>query len=94
MSSPLADELRPMLIPEQDVAGLDVHGRVDAAVLVPIYRDAGGELVTVFTRRRDDLRRHAGEISFPGGRQDIEARGLLGVEERLAEALRDLSARA
>ena len=70
MSSPLADELRPMLIPEQDVAGLDVHGRVDAAVLVPIYRDAAGELVTVFTRRRDDLRRHAGEISFPGGRQD------------------------
>ena len=24
----------------------------------------------MFTRRRDDLRRHAGEISFPGGRQD------------------------
>jgi 8-oxo-dGTP pyrophosphatase MutT (NUDIX family) len=26
----------------------------------------------VLTRRRDDLRRHAGEISFPGGRQDPE----------------------
>jgi len=24
----------------------------------------------VFTERRDDLRRHAGEVSFPGGRQD------------------------
>jgi 8-oxo-dGTP pyrophosphatase MutT (NUDIX family) len=24
----------------------------------------------VFTKRRDDLRRHPGEISFPGGRQD------------------------
>ena len=72
MPAPLADELRPLLIPEQDVAGLDVHGRVDAAVLVPIYRDAGGELHAVFTRRRDDLRRHAGEISFPGGRQDVE----------------------
>ena len=72
MAAPLADELRPLLIPEQDVAGLDVHGRVDAAVLVPIYRDADGELHAVFTRRRDDLRRHAGEISVPGGRQDVE----------------------
>ena len=26
----------------------------------------------VFTKRRDDLRRHAGEISFPGGRHDDE----------------------
>jgi 8-oxo-dGTP pyrophosphatase MutT (NUDIX family) len=46
-----------------------VLGRVDAAVLVPLFlRD--GELHAVLTRRRDDLRRHAGEISFPGGRQD------------------------
>ena len=27
-------------------------------------------LHAVFTRRRDDLRRHPGEISFPGGRRD------------------------
>ena len=26
----------------------------------------------VFTKRRDDLKRHAGEISFPGGRRDPE----------------------
>jgi 8-oxo-dGTP pyrophosphatase MutT (NUDIX family) len=25
----------------------------------------------VFTKRREDMRRHAGEISFPGGRQDF-----------------------
>jgi len=48
---------------------MDVHGRTDAAVLVPLY-ERGGELHAVFTRRRADLRRHAGEISFPGGRQD------------------------
>ena len=29
-----------------------------------------GALHAVFTRRRDDLRSHAGEISFPGGRRD------------------------
>jgi 8-oxo-dGTP pyrophosphatase MutT (NUDIX family) len=49
---------------------MDVHGRTEAAVLVPLYEDTGGELHAVFTRRRADLRRHAGEISFPGGRRD------------------------
>jgi 8-oxo-dGTP pyrophosphatase MutT (NUDIX family) len=49
---------------------MDVHGRTDAAVLAPLYVDDSGELHAVFTRRRHDLSRHAGEISFPGGRQD------------------------
>ncbi len=43
---------------------------VDAAVLLPLYGwpDDGPGLV--FTERRADMRRHAGEISFPGGRHD------------------------
>jgi 8-oxo-dGTP pyrophosphatase MutT (NUDIX family) len=46
-----------------------VHGRTDAAVLVPLYlRD--GDLHLVLTRRPDTMRRHAGEVAFPGGRQD------------------------
>ena len=49
---------------------MDVHGRTDSAVLAPLFVDAAGELHAVFTRRRHDLRRHPGEISFPGGRQD------------------------
>jgi 8-oxo-dGTP pyrophosphatase MutT (NUDIX family) len=49
---------------------MDVHGGKDAAVLVPLYEDGAGELHAVFTRRRHDLRRHPGEISFPGGRRD------------------------
>ncbi len=48
---------------------MDVHGGKEAAVLVPVFEDGGG-LHAVFTRRRHDLRRHAGEISFPGGRRD------------------------
>ena len=38
-------------------------------MLVPLYGwpDEPG---LVFTERRHDLRRHAGEISFPGGRRD------------------------
>jgi 8-oxo-dGTP pyrophosphatase MutT (NUDIX family) len=52
-----------------------VHGRTDAAVLVPLYLDAAdGRLHAVFTKRRDDMRRHPGEISFPGGRtEDVDA---------------------
>ncbi len=49
---------------------MDAPGSTDAAVLVPLYETAG-DLHAVFTKRRDDLRRHAGEISFPGGRQDF-----------------------
>jgi 8-oxo-dGTP pyrophosphatase MutT (NUDIX family) len=67
-----------LLTPEQ-AAAMDAPGHRDAAVLVPLYRDpvaagspaaAGDPLTAVFTERRADLRRHAGEISFPGGRQD------------------------
>jgi len=36
----------------------------------------------VFTERRSDMRRHAGEVSFPGGRRD-------GDEELLQTALRE-----
>jgi 8-oxo-dGTP pyrophosphatase MutT (NUDIX family) len=49
---------------------MHVYGGNDAAVLVPLYEDGRGDLHAVFTRRRHDLRRHAGEISFPGGRRD------------------------
>ncbi|MBX5470760.1 MAG: CoA pyrophosphatase [Thermoleophilaceae bacterium] len=48
---------------------MDAPGRTDAAVLIPLFV-ARGELHAVLTRRRGDLSRHAGEISFPGGRQD------------------------
>ena len=43
---------------------------VDAAVLLPLYGWPDDEPGLVFTERRSDLRRHAGEISFPGGRKD------------------------
>jgi 8-oxo-dGTP pyrophosphatase MutT (NUDIX family) len=48
-------------------------GRKESAVLVPLFADAAGKVHAVFTERRRDLRRHAGEISFPGGgREDGE----------------------
>ncbi len=68
----LAAALRRVLLDPAEAAALDVHGRTDAAVLVPLYLGADGSLHAVLTRRRGDLRRHAGEISFPGGRQDAD----------------------
>jgi len=53
-------------------------------VLVALYVQDGA-LHAVFTRRRGDLRRHAGEISFPGGRQDPEDRSLEATALREAQ---------
>jgi 8-oxo-dGTP pyrophosphatase MutT (NUDIX family) len=58
--------------------------QVAAAVLVPLYED-GGELRVVLTKRRADLRRHAGEISFPGGRRDPDDVSLSDTALREAE---------
>ncbi len=81
----VARRLRAVCLDPAEAAALDVHGRIDAAVLVPLYVDAAGELHAVFTRRRDDLRRHAGEISFPGGRQDDDETDLRLTALREAE---------
>jgi 8-oxo-dGTP pyrophosphatase MutT (NUDIX family) len=64
------EQLRAVLLTPEEAAAMDAPGRVDAAVLVPLYLDSG-DLHAVFTKRRDDLPQHAGEISFPGGRQDF-----------------------
>jgi hypothetical protein len=71
-----------VLLEPHEAAAMEVHGGKDAAVLVPLFEDPGGALHAVFTRRRHDLRRHPGEISFPGGRRDED-------EALLDTALRD-----
>jgi 8-oxo-dGTP pyrophosphatase MutT (NUDIX family) len=53
-------------------------------VLVPLFL-VGDEPHVVLTRRHEDLRRHAGEISFPGGRQDAEDADLCTTALREAE---------
>lgn len=82
MATDVREELRHVLLSPEDALKLDVRGRTDAAVLVPLYiRD--GRLHAVFTKRREDLRRHPGEISFPGGRYDE------GEPDLVATALRE-----
>jgi 8-oxo-dGTP pyrophosphatase MutT (NUDIX family) len=83
----LADDLRRVLLTAEDALTLDVRGRTDAAVLVPLYLERG-RLHAVFTKRHDDLRRHPGEISFPGGRydegeQDLRATALREAQEEI-----------
>ena len=70
-----------LLSPEEAIRMQASGGRTEAAVLVPMHGwpKAPG---LVFTERRADLRRHAGEISFPGGRRDPG-------EELLETALRE-----
>ncbi len=53
------ESIRPELLPE--------GGFRQAAVLVPLFEQAG-EANVLLTRRRLDLRQHAGQVSFPGGR--------------------------
>jgi 8-oxo-dGTP pyrophosphatase MutT (NUDIX family) len=68
--------------PERGAAG----EQVPAAVLAAIFLDGEPEEpYLVLTRRRADLRRHAGEISFPGGRSDAADADLAETALREAE---------
>ena len=93
LEAPDVHDLRARLIPPDVAVDLDVHGGTDAAVLVPLY-EQDGEVHAVFTRRREDLRRHAGEISFPGGLaepdEELPAAALRESEEELGLAPADV----
>jgi 8-oxo-dGTP pyrophosphatase MutT (NUDIX family) len=83
----IREELAAVLLPPEDALRLKVHGSTDAGVLVPLYVERD-ELHAVFTKRREDLRRHAGEVSFPGGRYeegepDLTATALREAEEEI-----------
>ena len=82
-SSRSSSDLRELLLHPAEAAELEAHGRTEAAVLVPMHGwpDNPG---LVFTERRPDLKRHAGEISFPGGRRD-EGEELIDTALREAE---------
>jgi 8-oxo-dGTP pyrophosphatase MutT (NUDIX family) len=78
-----SSDLRELLLDPAEALELEAHGRTEAAVLVPMHGwpERPG---LVFTERRSDLKRHAGEISFPGGRRD-EGEELLDTALREAE---------
>ena len=78
-----SNELSELLLGLEEAAAMEAHGRTEAAVLIPMHGWPGRPGL-VFTERRHDLRRHAGEVSFPGGRRD-EGEELIDTALREAE---------
>ena len=61
-----------------------------AAVLIPLI-DRGDDLSVLLTLRADDLRHHAGQISFPGGR--LEASDTDAIAAALRETQEEIGLR-
>jgi 8-oxo-dGTP pyrophosphatase MutT (NUDIX family) len=69
-----APEPAPLGPDDREVTGI-------AGVLVAVFDD-GGDAWILLTRRAAHLRRNAGDVSFPGGRQEVD-------EDIVATALRE-----
>jgi 8-oxo-dGTP pyrophosphatase MutT (NUDIX family) len=76
--------LASVLLSPEEAQAMKAPGATNAAVLLPLYGHPERPGL-VFTERRLDLRRHAGEISFPGGRPDTPEEALLDTALREAE---------
>ena len=61
--------------PDSVLPGDEIQPQRPAAVLIPIVDRAGGATV-LLTVRSAGLKRHAGQISFPGGRVDPSDAGM------------------
>lgn len=63
-------DLPSVLLDEKSASELHAHGSLAAAVLVPVTNWPERPTLT-FTERNAELRKHAGEISFPGGMSEV-----------------------
>jgi 8-oxo-dGTP pyrophosphatase MutT (NUDIX family) len=84
MAERTVERVRSRLLDPGSALTLDVRGVTDAAVLVPLFF-VGDVLNVVFTRRHHDLPHHPGEISFPGGRREMQDADLCATALREAE---------
>jgi 8-oxo-dGTP pyrophosphatase MutT (NUDIX family) len=72
------------LLSIDEATAIEVRNNIPSAVLITLA-EHDGRFWTVFTRRPDDLRRHAGEISLPGGRVEPEDASLAATAIREAQ---------
>lgn len=84
----LAECISGKLLTIADALALSAQGR-DAAVLIPLRPRPSAGFDVVFTKRRDDLPSHGGQISFPGGRAEAGDADL--VETALRESHEELA---
>jgi 8-oxo-dGTP pyrophosphatase MutT (NUDIX family) len=62
-------------------------GGVKAAVLLPVISHGQGGSSLLFTRRTESLAQHSGQVSFPGGRSEVD--DLTPVETALRETFEE-----
>ena len=84
MTAAQAARLRAVLLDPLEARQIEVAASLVAAVLAPLYEREDGELCAVFIKRHADLRLHAGQISFPGGRPEPGDADLTGTALREA----------
>jgi 8-oxo-dGTP pyrophosphatase MutT (NUDIX family) len=77
-------DLGQRLLSAEEAAAIGSRRGTEAAVLLPLY-GWPEEPGLVFTERPAEMRRHAGEISFPGGRRDPDDPDLATTALREAE---------
>ena len=75
--------LNPSVVPH--IEGMEMR---DAAVLVPVVDD-GDEARVIFTQRTRTMRKHSGQIAFPGGAvddtdRDVEEAAVREAEEEIS----------
>lgn len=80
----MIDCIATKLLPAHEAVEMWAQGR-DAAVLMAFRPQPAGSPTLVFTKRREDLSSHPGQISFPGGSWDPGDRDLIHTALREAE---------
>ncbi|MFO8100720.1 MAG: CoA pyrophosphatase [Dehalococcoidia bacterium] len=71
----MKEKIRKILSQHEKKQVIDLNA-VPSAVLIAIF-EKNGEDHILFTKRTDTVEHHKGQISFPGGRRDIEDENLL-----------------
>ncbi len=65
----MLNKIRHGLAGHQPLKNTQIEKR--ASVLIPLL-ESEGELFVLLTQRSKQLRSHAGQVSFPGGKQDTQ----------------------